>query len=453
MAAIRDVIASKMRAPKNHGEIRRLPRVDPKKAVGTGMAPNKAKIMASANKAEGMGAWIDAVRDSKDCPVFNMDVVEEVRWTLAGPQTDESVRKNFGATIDLFGAGKSPQDIDYVETTMAQTGETQTHFITCYIGLHLDPEPLCFTQVGNAWTSPVVGATAPVSPDVFTQNDRYNGALGAAFAGATPTQVIFPAILQHGWWANYAFWNLVRGYNLRWKVGQHTNIMDEVARHTAYMPPNAQDGSASNSEVDTAQFIADMNERYGELGSALTFLKANRIRIGSVGTGAANYGIFKPSRDFDLVGATFGGMDLRSLLKGNSEFRQLALPYVIRAGVPIGLELQEVDTIQADRMREYLSISNGQGGAFPPIVTDQDFINDTPDGTGAGNVGLERTLDGYNVPQQQDVGRAVYKSGEAKITLSIKGFEVTEQWYTMLMSDPDLLAVVQSSCGIHFATT
>jgi hypothetical protein len=441
---------AKSRRPVN---VKALPRVAPEKAVGFGMTPNAAKLNAAAAKGEGLGSWADAVNDSKDCPVWNMDVIEQVRWTMEGPQTDQSVTKNFGAEIDLFGSGKSPQDIDYVETTMAQTGETQTHFITCYVGFHLEPEPLSFTASGNAWTHPVTGAVQPPSPNAFTENDIFNGALGVALAGGTPTQIMVPAIYRHGWWANYVAWHMVRAYNLRWKIGQHTNIMDEVLRHSAFMPPSAQEGSSGSSEVDIDLFVRDLNDRYDSMGSALDFLKINRTRYGSAfGTAGTNLGVFLPSRDQQTVGVTYGGIGLRGLLKGNSEFRKLALPYVIAPGVPIGLILQENDAVQATKMREYLSITNGFGGSIPPIVTDDENILDGYDGTNATPVGLERTVDGFNVAQSMPAGTAMFEGGELKLSLMIKGFEVTKQWYDVLSANPDLMTVVQQQCGIHFPT-
>lgn len=431
--------------------------------VGAGFAPDMNKIKAGLGSPDGgasakglgaLGSIVDAINDSTGMPYYNMDVIEQVRWTMLGPQTDESVSKNFGAEIDLFGAGKSPTGIDYVETTMAQTGQTQTYFIACFVGVHMEPEPFCMTIKGNAWTSPTTGMTSPISPDVFTANDVNNGALGAAFVpGEGPAaQVLIPAFLEWGWWANYAFWHMARGYNLRWKIGQHTNIMDEVLRHTAYCPPSAQEGSSSNSEVDVPNLVRRANERYDALGTALTFLKVNRIRLGSVGTGGANFGIFAPSRDEQIEGATYGGMDLRSMLSGNSEFRKLTLPYVIKPGVPIGLVMEENDTAQADIMRQYLSITQGFGGTFPPVITDDANIDGVYDGTGTAPVGLERTLDGLNVAQQQPAGTAIYKHGDAKLSLMIKGFEVSEDWYNVLSNNADLKNVVMSACGIRFAT-
>ncbi len=420
------------------------------RTVGFGSAPDKAKIRQAESLKVGLGSFITQIKDSIACPIWNMPVIEQVRWTMLGPQTDESVQKNFGAKIDLFGSGESPVGIDYVESTMAQPGQLQTHTLACAIGFHVEPEPLCFTVDGNGWTHPVSGAVQPISPDVFTQHDRANGALGTAIAAGT--QAFVMAQLEWGWWANYVAWNMVRAYNLRWKIGQHTNIMDEILRHTAYMPPNAQEGSASSSEVDVIDFVRRLNDRYESLGSALDFLKVNRIRIGSVlGAADTNVGIFRPSRDHERVGATYGGIDLRCMLKGNSEFRKLTVPYMIRAGIPIGLFAQEADTAQADIMRTYLSITQGQNGAIPPIITDAGNINAAPDGSGVSPVGLERTFDGFNVPQQVDAERALFKGGELKVTVAVKGFEVTDEWQTMLQNDTELRNVVMAECSCAFA--
>jgi hypothetical protein len=433
--------------PKSKTLVR--PRPADRYVVGAAGVPNEAKIKAGIGSA-GLGSILDIMKASSETPVWNMDVIEQVRWTMTGPQTDASVQANFGAEIDLFGSGKSPNGIDFVETTMAQTGQTQTHFVACYIGFHMEPEPLCFTARGNASTHPTSAVAKPPSPDVFTQNDRVNGALGAAVAAGTSTYL--PAVLRWGWWANYVCWHMARAYNLRWKIGQHVNIMDEQLRHTAYMPPSAQEGSASNSQVDVTTFVSNLNRRYDSLGSALDFLPCDFIRIGSdaVGIAGGNVGLFVPSRDFEIVDATYGGMDLRSMLKGNSEMRKLCVPYVIAPGVPIGLFLQECDTVQGDTMRQFLSITQGLGGAIPPSLTaDENYIAE-PTATGTFEM-LERTLAGANVAQQVDAERVVFQGGDLKLTLPIRGFEVSADWYNQLSSSADIRAAVFDCVGMRFA--
>lgn len=422
--------------------------------AGFGQPPSAAAMRAKG-KTDGLGSIIDLIKNSRDMPVWNMDVIEQVRWGMRGPQTDESISANFGTEIDLFGSGKSVAGIDYVETTMAQPGQTQTYFIACYLGIHFEPAPLSWTARGNAWTVPETGVAAPPSPDVWTNNDLVDGALGAAIAAGT--QAFVPANFIYGSWANQAFWHMARGYNLRWKIGQHINIMDEVLRHTAYMPPNAQEGSASSSEVEILNAILEANQRYVQLGAGLIFLPTNFVRLGSVtaavGEGSGNVGVFSPTRDFDLVPATYGGMDLRSLLRNVSEFRRLTLPYVIKPGVPIGISFQENDTDQGNAMRAFLSITGNVPGTIPPIAVPAANINATFTAGGSGNVMLERQLDAAtNTPQQVPVERATYKAGPAKISQMIKGFEVGEDWYMTMQNNPDIRDVVMAEAGIRFAT-
>ena len=418
-----------------------------RRQLGRGLgAPDLSKIKTAADARTGMGSILDLMQESANAPYYNMDVIEQVRWTMSGPQVDESITANFGAEIDLFGSGKSPFGIDFVETTMAQTGQTQTNFVACYVGFHMEPEPLCWTARGNAYTHPVAAVAKPPSPDVFTANDFTNNALFAT-GGTTPT--FLPGIARWGWWANYVCWHMARAYNYRWKIGQHVNIMDEQLRHTAYMPPNAQEGSASNSQVDVITFLRNINNRYDSLGSALDFMPVDFLRVGSVGN-APNLGVFTPSRDFEIVDATYGGMDLRSMLKGNSEMRKLCIPYVIPRGVPIGIFLQECDTVQGDNMRQFLSITQGLGGAIPPALTPNGNWNSGFTATGA-NVMLERTLDGFNVAQQVDAQRVLFQGGELKLTLPIRGFEVSQDWYNQLSSSADLRNAVFECVGFKFA--
>lgn len=425
------------------------PKPTPQRVIGLGRTPDRARI--KQNYRDGVGDFVDTIKASKACAIYNMPVVEQVRQTYTGPLLDADVDRTFGAKWDPFGAGENPAGASFVETTMAQPGQLQTYTLVCAIGLHLEPEPYCWTAQGNAWSHPAAQVQQPPSPDVFTQNDRANGALGANIAAGT--EIFVPAELEWGWWINKAMWAFARAYNLRWMIGQHTNIMDEQCRHTAYMPPNAQEGSASSSQQDIIDAVRQSNDYYDSLGSALDFLKIDFLRIGSVGTGTANQGIFRKSRAFEVVGVTYGGGDLRSMLKGTSEFRALTIPYIITPGVPIGLFCQETDSVQANLMRRYLSITQGQRGTTPPLIVDQANITPTITATGAA-VMLERTLDATpaNVPQQNDAGRYLFKAGEFKMGLLVKGFEVDSDWADVLKADPELRSAIMNDCECAWAS-
>jgi hypothetical protein len=417
---------------------------DPSAQVGFGH-----KLDGIGLGSPGFGSLVEEIRNRTHCPMLTMQNVEEVDWILDGPQSDANISQSFGAEIDPLHSGKSPAINGTVETTLALPGETQTHMIVCAVGWHLEPEPLCFTVRGNAWTAPTVGQAQPVSPDVFTLNDVNNGAFGAPIEDGA--QFILPANYEHGWWANYAAWAMVKSYNLRWQIGQNTNLMFNSLRETAYMPPNAQDGTGSNSQVDVQFFVNLLNQYYtgAGIGSNQIFLPVDAIRIGShLGTAETNVGVFRPSRDEELVDATYGGIGLREMLKGNSEYSALATPYMLGAGIPIGLIAEESDTDLANTMRQYLSVTDGFGGPVPPAIVPG--ANITAGGTLAGPAAFEEaTLDGFYVPQQVNSQRVSFKGGRLKISVKIKGFEISEDLYTAMRNDSSFRDALCAECGIR----
>jgi hypothetical protein len=466
--------ANAAQAPRASNDRKVIKKLDPaqRRIIGFGQQPDIARIRNGEGATQqerllsGLGACgiIDAIRESANAPVWNMDIVEQVRWNLAGPLSQQAVLQGFDAgEINIFGNINVPPGVS-VESTLVQPGQTQTYMVACYLGVHMEPDPLCFTAHGNAWTAPAsTSIPVPLSPDVFTVADAgvFGGATNALGipAGTTMTS----AYLEWGWWANYASWNMVRGYNLKWKIGQRTNIMDDVLRHTAYMPPNGQEGSASNSMVDIANFVNRVNTYYTSpttLASPLIFLKENVARVGSIqttpGTPATNQGVFLPSRAGQLVPATYGGMDLRSMLKGNSEFRKLTLPYLIKPGVPIGLVFEgNQDTFAINQMQNYIDAQQGFA-TLPPLFTDAGNVGTGFSGTGLTPAGIEVPLNqaiptsSYNFNEISNV-TTLFKGGNFKISVMIRGFEVSEDWYQMMCADPVIRETVMNACGIHIA--
>lgn len=426
--------------------------VKERRTIGLGAKPDVDKVKlaisglgADPSKAArtGFGDWIAAVRNSVQCPIWNMPVVESSRGDIGGPLLDTDIQRLFDARINPFGWTESTTGLDALDTTLAQNGETQTPMLVCAIGWKLQPEPLCWTAGGNAWTAPETDGPQPFSPNNWTVKD-----LPEILAGET-NQTFEKAVLEWGWPMNYAAWHMVRGYHLRWMIGQHTNLFDESLRNTAYMPTNAQEGSASSSEVDINEFVFRTNSRYvGQLASGLVFLKFNTNRLGVAPGGT---GFFAPSRAGELVGATYGGMDLRSLLKGNDEFRKLAIPYFLNAGIPFGLYAQESDKFEADLMREYLSVTQSPGVTgvgVPPAILDAPHI------TGADTLPVfnELATDGTTtVTQQIRPAVRLFKGGELKIEVDLKGFEVDEDWVKQLDANPDLRDAVMCECGCSWA--
>jgi hypothetical protein len=396
----------------------------------------------------GLGAalspTIEDLRSRANCPLLTMPTVIEVDWLLGGPQSDESIEVSFGAEIDPFHSGRSPNIEGVVSTNLAMPGETQTHMIVCGIGWHFEPESFVGTILGNATNHPTTGTTKLPSPDVFTDADLANGFGGGALPAGT---VYLPAVLEWGVWAEIVAWKMAQAYDLRWMVGTNCNILLDSLRNTAYVPPSAQTGSASDSQIDVDFLVNETNVFYNKfLGTSLNFMKVDTIRIGSTGVAGANVGAFRPSRDLELMDATYGGIGLSGLLQGNTEFRPLSMPYIIKAGIPVGLKIEERDTDIGDEMRAWLAASGGFGGGVPPSFTDDPFWV-----AGPGAAFNERTLDGLNTLQTMLSQRAVFKGGRLNIKVKLKGFEITEDLYTLMANNPDIRDAICAECGIRFA--
>ena len=411
----------------------------------------------------GFGALSDWIKSSVACPIWNMPVIEQSRVTLNGSTDTTTLDRLFGTKIDIFNIAEGTSGIDYVETTMAQPGELQVNTIVCAVGFQIEIAPQCWTALGVGITSfGTPQNNIPPAADSFTLNDVYNGAFGPNFSGASPAQAYYKAVLEYGWWAGQAAWHMVRGYDFRWMVGRHTRIMDDVLRHTAFLPTNAQNGSAGTSQVDIAYAVQQANLRYqSQFDSSLMFLPANRTRMGSATVSSANIGVMLPTRAYELVNATQGGIGLREELKGNSEFRKLTVPYMLKGGIPIGLSCHQCDNDQGDQMRAYMDNSYGQkNGAVPALITPSttQIAENSYDGVGSGGsdttpVGLELTLDTSPVQvfQRFPLTTALFKYGPLKFTQAIKGFEVPDDTYTQLQNDSDLRDAVMGECDCRFA--
>src|ERR1017187_5362321 len=96
-----------LRPSTAHTKFKQLTRPEPSadRTIGFGMAPNRDKIeegRKGGNIAAGMGAWMDWIKDSVNCPIFNMQTVESVRLGWDGPLPDAGVKKIFGEEFDPF---------------------------------------------------------------------------------------------------------------------------------------------------------------------------------------------------------------------------------------------------------------------------------------------------------------------------------------------------------------
>jgi hypothetical protein len=434
---------------------------------------NSGQIKTHMALGTGLGAGADyssvvgLLREACTCPIYALPTVAKRQVEITGPLTPDQSKNFIGDTIDILSSSFDAPGGPFIsyETTGFIKGEFQTHVLACAIGWHMEPWPWTFTARGLAFNKPDTHSVKGFTPDVFTQLDQLN--LWGALANAPQGR----ATLNYGKWLNLAFWAIVRGYNLRWSYGSLFNILDEQLRDTAFMPTNAQDGSASSSEIDVGEWVAEVNNHYlQELGSDFIFQMIDTVRLGSVCTAAScvsdpcpqgvnlapGTGRFSPNDDFRTVGITFGGTDLRSMLKGNSEFRTLSAPYMLKAGVPVGLFLQAENEDMTTLARTQLS-AGGFGADGQSAVPGPAVFTDSPGRVdpGFGTSFPERTLDsgGFDACQKVLSEEYEWKGGRGFMSTEIKGWEITEKLYDMIKNDDLLQAQLCSECGLMIATS
>jgi hypothetical protein len=415
--------------------------------------------------------WIGNLQTQLRMPNYAVPVIESVRIHYPGALTDQAVAGSFGDVIDPFGANVSspPPGALSVESTFAEPGKVQQYTIVAGVGFSLEPEPFQATIKGNSFVMPASTTLKPVSPDAYT-NDDMN-----AFGTATPTsanydclglipgQAFAPAILQYGWWQNYAFYYMCEAYNFVWQVGHNMTIINDPLRYTACVPSRAQEGSSSNSEVDVVSLIRRTNDYYRTIGAQNIMLGIDRTRVGYLGTaseaGVNNVGLFRASRAYDTVGATFGGIGMTAHLSKNPEFRKLSTPFILRPGVPIGLKAVVSNGDDQLNMQRQLALSCGlTPGVYPASFTEDiniavgNILAGTATGDQPGIAGnltnAEFSLDSppvFNTKTTPTV-RHLFKGGPFKIATNLRGWEVDEETAKALQ-DQTIQQIIQSETG------
>ncbi len=410
----------------------------------------------------GLGASIDDILNRINFEPPAMPDIESVRWSLDGPQLDVSIAENFGAEIDPFGAGKGAAlGTGEIVTSMAAPGQTQVPMVVCAIGVHFIPEPYACSVPCNAWgpkTSAAVGK--PLSPDSLTIADAAQTTGGIGLVAGNGGGTMRPAYIDYGQWLNNAFRYMAKAYNLSWTIGQHMTLIDTSLQNVAYMPGGAQPASAGNINLNVSRIVRGVNDYYASVGTAPTYtaLKFDVTRIGSF---AGGNGAFHPDRSNEFVEAAYGGVALQTLLQANKAWYPLTQPYILKGGIPLGLSLREVDETGGNMMRAALSLTGNAttatGATFPPSFQDDFYINAGTTLTGAAGgaspISAERTLDGGNIAFTVYSERVQFKGGRGDIVMSIKGFPLTDDFYTLLQNDQAARAQVIQDCGVRFAQT
>lgn len=388
------------------------------------------------------------------CPFNQVPVLEYVTLTIPLPIQDTAITATFGDTINVLNVGQSaPQGVVSVDSSFAINGILQSNMFVCGIGIHAFGEPISFSQIGNSVLSSLTAF--PISPDIFSNNDVTNGALG-------PSVAMTPAALEWGFADWMALWHMMNAYQFQWTFCQRYLLINELATDLSYYGPFADGKGMGTSDVIVQQYIKQVNSYYRANGGSV-FLPATHRRVGSVNTGATgitltgNTGVYHPTSDFRLSRVTFGGLSNQGSSSG-LPFRKLTKPIYLQAGLPIKMQLVAQDAYHQQQMQRYMSISEGAGNNATALVQVDSVLHGLQ--APVSPAGLELTLDqGGNQfsAQGTNTDLAIYKGGVCKISMQLKGFEVCGAWQACFQGSQAAAALAstvyipnsgQSSAGV-----
>jgi hypothetical protein len=371
------------------------------------------------------------------CPIQSVPVVEYSRWTTTLPLTSEAVNATFGPKWTPLQIS-TPQGILNVDTSFIERATLQCHMLCRGLGVHIWGEPMTFTVEGNSF---LATATAPpVSPDVYSLNDLTSNALGTqtVLTSVAPS-AMRPAILEWGFASWMAAWHCAHAYELNWWFNQRYTMLKEPLNNVCYFGPFAECDGAGTSQVSAQQFFKQVNDDYTtNLGSLKVIQPVMFQRYGSVGAAGSNNGLFRPTRNFDQVDATYGGMRNQGQVGSTQPYRKFVAPVFLEKGVPIGIYLEQIDTFHYNEFVRYMSAEE-DGNTIPanvPFCSIAALQTYTTPGT-AGVTAAEQTQDATPnlVTQQVDTTRDYYKGGSIEFEALIKGHEMNDRAWLKHIND------------------
>jgi hypothetical protein len=369
------------------------------------------------------------------CGFTQVPVIEYVTWTVDLPVSDANVEATFGDEIDVLQNPKSVPGVASVDSSFVINGILQVDMLVIGFGVHGFAEPQNGTQIGNYVNpAPVAGQVTP-SPDSFTLNDVTNGALGTAVAAGTTT--ITPAELEVGVCSQNALWHLMNAYQFQWIMQQRYLLINELAADVAYFGSYAEAVGAGSSQEAFQRWVRRANDHYQtQLGAPGAFLPINAQRVSSITkppvTGV-NVGVFHPTRAYDLMDTTWGGLRVQGMTGMIQPFRKLFKPVLLEKGIPIGMLLKVQDEYHQLLMQQYLSQTDSLGGTVSTIAIGPSTSGQT---STSANEFLELTLDtpAITVAQQVQTDRVLLKAGALQLSILIKGFEIWGPWKQYIMN-------------------
>jgi hypothetical protein len=391
----------------------------PGRLIGLGQAPSSTNIVQSV----------------LSCGFTQVPVIEYVTWTVDLPVPDTAIDGTFGDEIDVLQNPKAVPGVTDVDSSFVINGILQVDMLVIGFGIHGFAEPTNGTQIGNYINpAPTAGAVNP-SPDAYTQNDVIYGALGTdigtgGVAGAT---AITPSLIEWGVCAQNALWHLMNAYQFQWIMQQRYLLINELAADVAYFGSYAEAVGAGSSSEAFQRIANRVNTKYASLGAPGAFVPVNFTRFGSRTVGGDNVGVFHPTRAYDQLDITWGGLRVQGMTGMVQPFRKLFKPVLLEKGIPIGMLLRVQDEYHQTEMQTYLAQSDLRGGtvATVPVGPVTSGLTST-----SANEALELTLDAtpITVAQQVQTDRVLLKGGAMQLGILVKGFEVWGPWKQYIMS-------------------
>jgi hypothetical protein len=395
--------------------------------IGFGMNPDKPVGVGNGS------TQMSAADSVLTCGFTQVPVIEYVTWTVNLPVVSEFVESTFGDTINLLAQGAqgtSVPGVTDVDSSFVANGSLQVDMLVFGFGIHVFAEPQQGSVICNYFTpSTSAGAGAvPPSPDSFTAAD----ATALLPDGSTMT----PAILEWGVCAQNALWHMVNGYQFQWIMQQRFLLINELAADVAYFGSYAEAVAAGSSQQAAQRYFNRVNQTYQSpaIGDPGVLLPINAQRVGSVTAAAPpNTGVFHPTRAYDLMDVTYGGLRAQGMTGMVQPFRRLFKPVLLERGIGVGMLLRAQDQYHVDLMQQYLSNNDQQSGTHTLMSISGSTSGETttfPELTFSDTAFPTTVLNEITV----NTDRVLYKGGAMQVAILIKGFEVWGPWKTYIQN-------------------
>jgi hypothetical protein len=416
---------------------------DAKKEIGLGMPP------------ECYGSNADLALADQCSPQSRVVIAEVARWRTDLPVLDTSIPGPYGDRINVWGTpdGQPPQGVTTATNTLATPGIFAGPMIIRGISVRCLVEPEA--RLIRGWFfNPDGQANIPGLPDVATQNDIVNGALGLTAGQSTP----LPAELLFGmstWKAAYAF---VNAYEVVVGKNHQEQIVREPLTQVAHIEPFAEAEAAGLVFGSNQDRVNELNARLQALGVLNQFAGVYAKRLGSLTVGGVNVSDFAPSREEDGAMTMFGGIGVPQNMLQHDPYL-FTTPIFWPGGHPLSMFFEVNDEAYQAQFQRWLSLTGGSGGLagqdlslpFSNAIAAAAGYTGLSPGTVGPNIMLEQTLDvttpPVNITQQVQTNRAILKSGAMVFEVAVIGFRVGNPKWLPLVAKAVKAGAISTPAG------